>query len=66
MAASARPDPSTLEECDSMYKWFLSLSCSTDGIVAELRKIISNLFILIAQAHDYQGPGTQKAISDEM
>ncbi|KXL49799.1 hypothetical protein M433DRAFT_96051 [Acidomyces richmondensis BFW] len=49
MAASARPDPSTLEECDT-----------------ELRKIISNLFILIAQAHDYQGPGTQKAISDEI
>lgn len=33
---------------------------------AQLRAIISNLYILIVQAHDYQGQGTQQAMSREM
>lgn len=66
MAASTRPSPSTLEECDRMYIFYLLLGSHIDEIAEELRKIISNLFILVAQAHDYQGPGTQQAIADEM
>lgn len=32
----------------------------------QLRAIISNLFVLIVQAHEYQGPATQNGMSDEM
>jgi len=42
------------------------LAATLTRIAEELRKIISNLFILVAQAHDYQGPGTQQAIADEI
>lgn len=31
-----------------------------------LRAIISNLYMLIVQAHDYQGQGTQQAMTNEM
>lgn len=33
---------------------------------AQLRAIISNLYMLIVQAHDYQGTGTQQAMQEEM
>lgn len=31
-----------------------------------LRQIISNLYLLLCQAHDYQGPNTQAAMSHEI
>lgn len=31
-----------------------------------LRSIISSLYMLIAQAHDYHGPNTQHAMTTEM
>lgn len=39
---------------------------STDDHSAQLRAIISNLYMLIVQAHDYHGPGTQQAMQGEM
>jgi hypothetical protein len=33
---------------------------------AHLRGIISNLYMLIVQAHDYQGQATQQAMTAEM
>lgn len=39
---------------------------SLTHLQVHLRQIISNLYMLIVQAHDYQGAGTQKALTDEM
>jgi hypothetical protein len=38
----------------------------TSHATDRLRAIISNLYMLIVQAHDYQGQGTQQAMSAEM
>ena len=37
-----------------------------DENVVHLRAIITNLYMLITQAYDYQGPRTQQAMTDEM
>lgn len=37
-----------------------------DPYLAHVRAIISNLYMLIVQAHDYQGPSTQQAMAAEM
>lgn len=33
---------------------------------ARLRSIITSLYLVMAQAHEYHGPQTQKAITNEM
>lgn len=43
-----------------------AIDSSNNDIAEHLRAIISNLYFLIAQAHDYQGPKTQEAIASEM
>lgn len=39
---------------------------ATDSNPAQLRAVISNLYMLLVQTHDYQGPGTQQAMQGEM
>ena len=51
--------------------WIVCLNhLTTQGMTnidtAQLRAIISNLYMLIVQAHDYQGAGTQQAMQAEM
>lgn len=41
-------------------------TATLDEVDERLRAIISNLYMLIVQAHDYQGKGTQQAMSDEI
>ncbi|KJX97956.1 mediator of RNA polymerase II transcription subunit 10 like protein [Zymoseptoria brevis] len=41
-------------------------TATLDEVDERLRAIISNLYMLIVQAHDYQGQGTQQAMSDEI
>ena len=43
-----------------------AILAGADNLAAQLRAIISNLYMLIVQAHDYQGPGTQQAMQGEM
>ncbi|KAK5125319.1 hypothetical protein LTR85_000428 [Meristemomyces frigidus] len=42
------------------------MSATIDDAEAHLRSIISSLYLVISQAHDYHGPQTQKAITDEI
>ncbi|WPG98454.1 Hypothetical protein R9X50_00124400 [Acrodontium crateriforme] len=37
-----------------------------DDVDVQLRAIISNLYLLIVQAHDHQGPGTQQVMTTEI
>ena len=39
---------------------------NANNIKAAMRNIITNLYLLIAQTHDYQGANTQQAITEEM
>ena len=41
-------------------------AATIDDADAQLRAIITNLYMLIVQAHDHQGPGTQQAMTAEM
>lgn len=69
MAATTTEDTNgndSLHQTDGNAPSSTSLQRLAKKYAAHLKAIISNLYLLIVQAHDYQGPNTQQAMTDEM
>ena len=56
----------TIEDADGINSIHVGHSKIANIETANLRAIITNLYLLIAQAHDYQGTGTNNAMKDEL